>query len=114
MIPSLHQSSKRAYGLMADHKLKGFLGAKYKSCNHGSSCLQTAKKKRMIDLKILAQHLQQHLRLYDDPTSMENLMEGIGKYKINEEKDDFDEETVQPSYLQRFFEHKKAKGMYAR
>ena len=26
-------------------------------------------------------------------------MEGIGKYKIMEEKDDFDEETLQPSQL---------------
>ena len=46
--------------------------------------------------------------------SMENLMEDIGKYKIKEENDDFDEETLQPSQLQGFFEHKKAKGMYAR
>ena len=45
---------------------------------------------------------------------MENLMEGIGKYKIKEENDDFDEETLQPIQLQGFFEHKKAKGMYAR
>ena len=43
---------------------------------------------------------------------LENLMEGIDKYKIKKEKDDFDEETLQPSQLQHFFEHKKAKGMY--
>ena len=39
-------------------------------------------------------------------------MEGIGKYKV-EEKCDFYEETLQPSQLQGFLGHKKAKGMYA-
>ena len=58
------------------------------SYNHGSRCSQTAKQKRIIDLKIHAQHLQQCLRLCENPMSMENLMEGIGKYKIKEEKDD--------------------------
>ena len=29
--------------------------------------------------------------------SMQNLMGGIGKYKIKEEKDDFDKETLQSS-----------------
>ena len=79
---------------MTDQKLKGFLGAKDKSSNHGLSCSQTAKQKHIIDLHILAYHLQQRLRLYEDPMSMEKLMEGIGKYKIEEEKDDFDEETL--------------------
>ena len=64
---------------MVDQKLKGFPSAKDKSYNHGSSCSQTAKKKRIIDLEILVQHLQQHLRLYEDPMFMENLLEGIGK-----------------------------------
>ena len=41
-------------------------------------------------------------------------MEGIGKYNIKEEKYSFYEETLQPSQLQGFLEHKKAKGMYAR
>ena len=41
-------------------------------------------------------------------------MEGIDKYKMKEEKDDFDEETLQPSQLQDFLDRKKAKGMYAR
>ena len=39
--------------------------------------------------------------------SMENSMEGIGKYKIKKEKDDFGEETLQPSQTQCFFEHKE-------
>ena len=41
-------------------------------------------------------------------------MEGISKYKIKEENYDFYEETLQPSQLEGFLEHKKAKGMYAR
>ena len=41
-------------------------------------------------------------------------MEGIGKFKIKEEKYDFYEETLQPSQLEGFLEHKKDKGMYAR
>ena len=36
-------------------------------------------------------------------------MEGIGKCKIKEEKYDFYEETLQPSQLEGFLEHKKAK-----
>ena len=40
-------------------------------------------------------------------------MEGIGKYKIKEEKYNFYEETLQPSQHQGFLGHKKAKGMYA-
>ena len=41
-------------------------------------------------------------------------MEGIGKYKIKEEKYEFYEESLQLSQLQGFLGHKKAKGMYAR
>ena len=52
---------------MVDQKLKGFLSDKDKSSNHGLSCSQTAKQKRMIDLHILAHHLQQRLRSYEDP-----------------------------------------------
>ena len=62
------------------------------------------KQKRIIDLEILAQHLQQRLRLYKDPISMENLLEGLGKCKIKKGKDDFDERTFQPNQLQHFFE----------
>ena len=40
-------------------------------------------------------------------------MEGIDEYKIKEEKDDFDKETLQPSQFQGFLEHKKTKGMHA-
>ena len=43
---------------MADHKLEGFLGAKDKSYNHGSICLQTTKQKHITNLEILAHHLQ--------------------------------------------------------
>ena len=82
---------------MANQNLRGILGSKYKSYNYGSSCSQTAKKKHIANLEILAQHLQQHLRFYEDHNSMENLMEGIGKYKIKEEKYNFYEETLQPS-----------------
>ena len=109
----MHQSGIKVYGLTGDQKLKGFLGAEYKSYNHGSSCSQTAKQKRIIDLEILAQHLQQCLRLYKDTMPMENLIECIGKYKIKEEKVYFDEDTLQPNQLKGFFEYKKAKGMYA-
>ena len=36
-------------------------------------------------------------------------MEGIGKYNIKEEKYNFYEENLQPSQLQGFLGHKKAK-----
>ena len=41
-------------------------------------------------------------------------MEGIGKYKIKEEKYNFYEETLQPSQHQGLLRHKRVKGMYAR
>ena len=44
-------------------------------------------------MDVLTQHLQQRLRLYNDYMFMENLMEGIGKYKI-EEKYEFYEESL--------------------
>ena len=71
------------------------------------------EEKHIADLETLAKHLEQRLRLYEDHMSMENLMECIDKYKIKEEKYDFSEETLQPSQLQGFLGHKKAKGMYA-
>ena len=67
---------------MADQNLRGVLGSEYKSHNYGSSCSQTSKQKHIVDLETLTQHLQQRLRLYEDHNSMENLMEGISKYKI--------------------------------
>ena len=79
---------------MADQNLKGVLGSKYKSYSHGSSSSRSTKQKRIIDLEILAQHLQRCLRLYEDCMSMENLMGGIGKYKIKDEKYDFYEDTL--------------------
>ena len=99
---------------MADQNLTYVHSYKYKSYNYGSSCSQIAKQKHIADLETLAQHLQQRLRLYEDHYSMENLMEGFGKYKIKEEKYNFYEETLQPSQLQGLLRHKKAKGMYAR
>ena len=41
-------------------------------------------------------------------------MEGIDKYKIKKNKYNFYGETLQPSQLQGFLRHKKAKGIYAR
>lgn len=60
---------------------------------HGLSCLQTAQK-CITELEILAQHLQQGLRLYEDPTTMENLTEDVGENKTMEEQDYLDEETL--------------------
>ena len=97
---------------MADRNLRGVHGSKHKSYNYGSSCSQTSKQKHMmiyVDLDTLAQHLQQRLRIYEDHNSMENLMEGTCKYKIKEEKYDFYEETLQPSQLEGFLEHKRLK-----
>ena len=85
----------QSHGLMADQNLRGVLDSKY----NGSSSSRSTKQKHIIDLEILVQHLQRRLRLYEDRMSMENLMEGIGKYKIKEEKYDFYEETLPPSKL---------------
>ena len=54
------------------------LGARDKSSSHGFSHSLAMEEEHTIDLKKLAQHLQ-HLRLYEDHMSMENLMEGINK-----------------------------------
>ena len=79
---------------MADQNLRGFLGSQYKSYSHGSSSLRSTKQNLIIDLQILTQRLKQRFRLYEDPMSMENFMEGIGKYKIKDKKYDFYEETL--------------------
>ena len=97
---------------MADHKLKGVLGARDKRSGHGLSCSLAMEEKHITDLEILAQHLRKRLGCYEDHMSMENLLEGIGEYKIKEEKYDFDAETLQPSQLQGFLDGNKAKGMY--
>ena len=68
------------------------------------------EENRIPDLEILAQHLQQHLSLYEDHISMEKFMEGIGKYEIKGKKNII----LKPSQLQGFLEHKKAKDMYAK
>ena len=99
--------------MMANHKLKGVLGVIDKSSTHGLSHSLAMDEKSITDLQILTQHLQQRLRLYEDYMSMENLIEGIGKYKI-EENYEFYEESLQPSQLQGFLGHKKVKDMYAR
>ena len=93
MVPSLHQSGIKDYGLMDDKNLRGILGSKYKSYNYGLSCSKIVKQKHIADLETLVQHLQQRLKLYKDHNSMENLMEGISKYKIKEKKYNFYEET---------------------
>ena len=79
---------------MVDHKLKGVLGARDKISRHGLSRSLAMEEKSIVDLEILAQHLQQCLRLYKDHMSMENLMEGIGKCKIKEEKYEFHKEFL--------------------
>ena len=67
---------------MADHKLKDVLGSRNKFCSHSSSRSLAMKEKHIACLEILAQHLQKHLRLYEDCVSMENLIKGIGEYKM--------------------------------
>ena len=98
---------------MVDHKLKGVLGTRDKISNHVLNHSLSMEEKLIANLDTFAQHLQQRLRLYEDCMSMENLMEGIAKYKIKKEKYDFYEETLWPKQLEGFLEHKKAKGMYA-
>ena len=96
---TLHQIGIKAHGLMADQNLKGILGSKHKNYSHGSSSSRSTKQKCLIDLEILAQHLQRCLRLYEDCMSMENLMECIGKYKIKVEKSYFYEQILRLSQL---------------
>ena len=83
---------------MANHKLKGVLGARDKCSSHGLSCSLAMEEKHIADLEILAQHLQKRLGHYEDHVFMENLLEDIGEYKISE-KYNFDDETLQPSKL---------------
>ena len=94
---------------MADHKLKYILGVGDKSSNHGSRSSQSPKQKRIDDLETLVQHLQHHLRIYEDPATMKTFMDGVDEYNTKEEQDDMDEETVQPSQLRSFLERKKPK-----
>ena len=71
---------------MVDHKLKGVLGARDKISSHVLNRSLAMEEKHITNLETFAQHLQQRLRLYEDQMSMENLMEGIGKYKIKKGK----------------------------
>ena len=98
-VSSLHQSGIKAHGMMADHKIKGILGAGYKISNHDSSSLQSPKKKRIDDLENLVQGLQHRFRIYEDPATMKTFMDGVDEYNSKEEQDDMDEETVRPSQL---------------
>ena len=100
--------------MMANHKLKGVLKARDKSSNHGSSSSQSPKQKRIDDLETLIQRLQHCLRIYEDPTTMKTFMDGVDENNTKEEQDDMDEQILQPSQLQHFFKHKKAKCMYTR
>ena len=70
---------------MVDHKLKGVLGSRDKSFSHVSSHSLAMEEKLIANLETFAQHL----RLYEYHMPMENLNEGIGKYKIKEKKYDF-------------------------
>ena len=90
--------------MMADHKLKGILGAGDKSSNHGSSSSQSTKQKRIDDLETLVQCLQHRLRVYEDPATIKTFMDGVDGYNTKEEQDDMDEETMRPSQLQSFLE----------
>ena len=92
---------------MADQKLD-------KRSSHGSRSSQTAKQKRITNLKILTEHLQQRLRLDIDLMSMENFMEDIDENKIKVEQDDVKEEILQPNQLRGFLERKKANDRLAR
>ena len=65
--------------MMANHKLKGVLGARDKSSSHGSSCSLAMEKKFITNLEILVHHLQDHLRNYEDPMTMKTLMEDVGE-----------------------------------
>ena len=58
----LASSGIKAHGLMADHKLKGVLGARDKRSSHGFSRSLTMVERRIADIKILSQHLQKRLR----------------------------------------------------
>ena len=49
---------------MADHKLKGVLGARDKHSSHGLSCSLALEEKHIADLEILAQHLRKRLGCY--------------------------------------------------
>ena len=59
----LASSGIRAHGFMADHKLKGALGARDKRPSHGLSRSLAMEERRM-----------------------ENLLEDIGEYKMKEKK----------------------------
>ena len=77
--------------MMVDHKLKGVFGVRDKSSTYGLSRSLAMEEKHITDLEILTYHLQQRLRLYEDFISIENLMEGIGKYKIEEKYELYEE-----------------------
>ena len=99
--------------MMVDHNLKGILSVGDKSSNHFSSSSQSPKQKRIDDLETLVKRLQHRLRIYEDPTTMKTFMDGIDESNTKAEQDDMDEETVRPSQLRSFLEHKKPKDKLA-
>ena len=96
---------------MAHRKLKGVLDKEGKCSSHDSSGSQSLRQKRISDLEILVQRLQNRLRFHTDPMAMEDL---VGENKIEEEHGDEEEEIVRPSQLRNFLECKKAKDKHVR
>ena len=96
---------------MVDHKLKGVLDNEGKSSSRDSSGSQSLRKKRIADLEILVQSLQNRLRFHRDPMVMEDL---VGENKIEEEHDNEEEETMRPNQLRNFLECKKDKDKHVR
>ena len=76
---------------MANRKLKGILDNEGKSSSHDSSGSQSPRQKRIANLEILVQRLQNHLRFHRDPMVMGDL---VGENKIEKEHGDEEEETV--------------------
>ena len=92
---------------MADHKLKGILGAGDKSPNHGSSGSQSPLQKRIADLESMVQRLQKQIAINDDPMATKTFMEGEGD-------ESFDEGTVPPSQVRNYLRRKKPKDKHSR
>ena len=95
---------------MAHRKLKGVPDNEGKSSSHDSSGSQSPRKKRISDLEIFVQLLQNRLRFHRDPMILEDL---VRKNKIEEEHDE-EEETVRLKQLQNFLECKKVKDKHVK
>ena len=90
---------------MADHKLKGILGSRDKSPNHGSSGSQSPLQKRVVDLESVVHRLQKQMTINDNPMASKTFMEGEGD-------ESFDKGTVPPSQVRNYMRHKKPKGKH--